>query len=241
MFPNEEERTVEIQEKLREQFEYCEQIYRYWFEAEKDHWAEQANLDSRICVMIGVLHVQSFRLFRSIVEQCRRGEAFGARIHGRSLFETVAALLFIMKPTVCIRLEPILRNGVRKFDSDGRPATKAIAIPRKQSVAKDRLSREMRSLLYMGHSFIENQEFLRRCENTDGLKTLRRGIRAEVNPAEIAKIESDIGLEWSYVLRNPPFSYSGLKNQAACEDAEQADAEVVQHDLQLPVTRRPRC
>lgn len=216
-FPGEERRTTEIQENLREQFEYCEHIYKFWIETDFDRWMEKAQVNERVCLLVGILHVQAFRLYRSIVEECKRGEAFAARILCRSLFETVAALLFVLKPTVCIRLEPKMKKGARTTDSAGRPGATAVAIKRSESVAKDRLSNEFRARLYIAHAFIELEEHETKCATTDGLKGIHRRAKARVDKTEIAMIEAEIGLEWSYVLRNYPFSYSGLTVKRLCK------------------------
>lgn len=209
-FPNEDDRTTEIQKNLSKQFGFCEHIYKFWVEAEKDEWVEKAGVHPQVCLVVGLLNVQAFRLFRAAFEECKRGEAFAARILSRSLFETVIALLFVLKPVVCIRLKAMTKGNVRRVDEDGRPGTSVVGIRASNAKKTDRLSREFRALLYLAHAFLELEGFEKDFATTYGLKKFHRKANVRVNQVEVKQIESEIGLEWSYVLRNRPYTYSGL-------------------------------
>lgn len=60
-------------------------------------------LPQKVYLSVAALNLQAFPLFRSIIEDCKRGEGYSASIICRSLFETYLALTFILKPKVRAR------------------------------------------------------------------------------------------------------------------------------------------
>lgn len=215
-FPGEEEREKEIGENLRDQLAYWDSLYKHWLENEHDRWAAKAGLPGRVYLLVSALNIQSLRLYRSVVEECKRGEAMSATILCRSLFETIVALLFALKPKVAIRLaikKDKLGNDVLV---NGRPQAAAKLVPLTKAKKGDLLTPELRATLYFAHAFIEHEDAADTFATKRGLKKFHRGARKHVDAAEMAEIEREIGKPWSYVLRNHPRNYCGLSISKLC-------------------------
>jgi hypothetical protein len=95
-----------VQQNLADLFDLAESLFNYWLDQDKNHWRAGVPLDSANLALI--LDVQAIRLFRSIVNDCRRAEASTASILTRTLFETVLAVLFLLKKDVRIIVEPVV-------------------------------------------------------------------------------------------------------------------------------------
>lgn len=160
-FPGEDRRRAEIQASLKDQFDYCDTIFKYWVESDHDKWAKKAGLPTKVYYVVCALNLQSFRLFRSICEECKRGEAYSASILCRSLFETVVAMTFILKPKVAIRLNLVKDNARnQKFDKEGRPEANAKDITPVSSAKKSELLTEdfRATLVILAHMFLDKEE-----------------------------------------------------------------------------------
>jgi hypothetical protein len=114
-FPNERERSFEVQQCLATQFDLCESMHNFWLCHDKDRWLKECKFPPIVSTVASILDVQVSRLFRSVVEDCRRAEAHNASILCRSLFETVLAQDFVLAKRVLIVVYPVLNKG------DGKP------------------------------------------------------------------------------------------------------------------------
>src|SRR5262245_45082988 len=103
-FPDEDARSAEVQENLAELFNLAESSFNYWFDQDKNNW--MAGVPMVTANLALTLDVQALRLFRSIVQDCKRDEAFSASILTRTLFENLLAVLFLLKGDVRILVEP---------------------------------------------------------------------------------------------------------------------------------------
>jgi hypothetical protein len=79
-FPGEEQRSAEVQENLAPAFELAEGLYSFWLTAEKDRWLAKSALPPLGIHLTMLLDVQALRLFRSVIEDCRRCEAFSVKL-----------------------------------------------------------------------------------------------------------------------------------------------------------------
>ena len=61
---------------------------------------EQAGLPSLVLTVAILLTTRACRLYRSVIEECRRCEGFGANLLARTLYETLIALRFVLNLTV---------------------------------------------------------------------------------------------------------------------------------------------
>src|SRR5947207_2628309 len=95
-FPGEEARLAELGTTLARPFDLAEAIYNSWLTHEKDKWVRQSKLPYVSVMLAMLLNVQACRMYRSVVELCRRGEALNAAILARTLFETVLGEVFIL-------------------------------------------------------------------------------------------------------------------------------------------------
>ena len=105
-FVGEQERSTEVQRNLADLFSLAESLFNYWLDQRKDKWTAQVPIESANLALI--LDVQACRLFRSVIEECQRCEAFNASILARSLFETTLGAAFLLKKDVRIIVEPIV-------------------------------------------------------------------------------------------------------------------------------------
>jgi Family of unknown function (DUF5677) len=207
-FPDENERVHDLESNLARQFEFAERFYRFWLERPKDRWLSRSNLPENSLHLAMLLNIQACRQFRSMVEECRRGEAFCANIIARSLYETTLALLFVLKPRVRIVVEP---DTKRRTHPDG--SLKYSVRPlRKKEKASNIPSRELRADLYVAHSVISGPAFFERMGTIPKLKRFgkQRARRVRELTAPNAKeFQRRVGPEWWSALRIT-HSYSGL-------------------------------
>jgi hypothetical protein len=193
-------------------FDLAEAIYNSWLTHPKGRWIQQSKLSNRVVTLAILLDVQACRLFRSVVEECRRCEGLNASILARSLFETVLAQRFILARRVRIIVEPRLdeKTGAPKMvagkpDYMAKPSSKT-ALPSK----KHWPSRDFRAGLYMAHTHFQFERAISAIEKYPGGKRRAKVLRKSMDSAEAAKHEAEIGPEWSHILRRKPHTYSGL-------------------------------
>jgi hypothetical protein len=103
-FAGEQKRSAEVQKNLCALFSLAESLFNFWLDQDKDKWAAKIPIESGNLALI--LDVQACRLFRSVVEECRRCEAFNASILARTLFENTLGVAFLLKKDVRIIVEP---------------------------------------------------------------------------------------------------------------------------------------
>jgi len=210
-FPDEEMRSEEARQHLAHQFEFCDRLLRFWFEHPKEKWLAKSSLPGHVIDLAMTLNVQICRHFRSVLDECRRCEAAGALIVSRSLYESMLAVLFVLKPRVRIILEPLLDKSKQvKRTQSGQIKYHAI-IPTKKRRGKraDNLDRSTRAYMYLAHSVVCDIVLGRKCKNLDGLK--RSGIRIEREAAKwLVHFDALISMSWMYVLTAEWQSYCGL-------------------------------
>jgi hypothetical protein len=194
-------RSAAIQRQLSDQFTFASRMFDNWMERPKGRWLRRSDLPHKTLDLSMLLNVQACRQFRTIVELCKTCEGFNASILARSLYETVLASQFILKPTFYLVIES-------KLDATGQPS-KWYALASKKGVRKVALSRGKRASLYAAHCVFEWQELLTRYG--DGFMG---GAENLFDPAKVTEIvnaaEGSIGTKWTYILRHSP-TYSGLK------------------------------
>jgi hypothetical protein len=205
----EEERIEEVLLLLSKQFEFAERLYQYWRLSRKRVSVPVSRLPGQVSDLAMLLNVQACRQFRSIVEECRRCDAFCGGILARSLYETTLALLFVLKPHVRILLEPILdRQG--QHDRDGNGVLRYRAQTSKKLKSKNYPSRELRASIYLSHAAFSNPRLFQKMSVLPGMKRFGKSSLAKLNAQTVANFEQRVGPEWAYVLRHSPFTYSGL-------------------------------
>lgn len=212
-FPNEGERSAEVQTVLAQQFELAEAMYNVWLTHDKDRWYAKSKHPRQILVAAMMLDVQACRQFRSIVEECRRGEGFNASIICRSLYETVLAQMFVLAKRVRIIVAQRVdkKTKVPIVDSAGnpvfgaRPASKA-AMPKQPR----RLTRKLRALLFLAYMHLGKEEAVDRLAKIPGLKRRAEMLKRRRDPATVTYFKKRIGPAWTSVLAQHPHTYSGL-------------------------------
>src|SRR5258708_1305400 len=102
-FPGEVESSAEMQQNLAAWFDLAGRIHNFWLTYPKDE--PKTKLPRLVVSVAEMLDVQAMRQFRSVVEDCRRCEAFNANIIARSMFETVMAQRFVLAKRLCIVVE----------------------------------------------------------------------------------------------------------------------------------------
>jgi hypothetical protein len=207
-YPGEEERIANLQLKLASQFDLADRVYDFWLKQEKDEWLAKSKVPMPSVMLAMMLNVQACRKFRTIVELCRRSEAFTAAIVDRSLFETVLAQKFLLSRRLCIVVEPFKAKPGAQPKAGFQAKTPSKNVRPKRF---DWLSREFRAKLYRWHMYLADQRLFKRFEQAPGYKRQGKKLRKGVDAALEIECETELGLEWSFILRNRPHSYSGLR------------------------------
>src|SRR5882724_3265409 len=151
-FPTEESRSTEVQQDLAPYFTLAERIQNFWLTQARTDVAS-SKVSAFVYNVATSLDIQAMRQFRSVVEECRRCEAFVANIIARSIFETILAQRFILARRLCIVVEPKTdKHGRPEFFADGSPKFRA-RLPSRRTKPKrsDWLSRDLRAQLYWSH------------------------------------------------------------------------------------------
>jgi hypothetical protein len=210
-FPKEHGRSAEVQQNLADLFDLAESLFNYWLDQDKNHW--RAGVPTQSANLALILDVQALRLFRSIVIDCRRAEAFTASILTRTLFETVLAVLFLLKKDVRIIVEPVYPKGGPRSTTPTGYAAKPRSRNTKRT-AKHRLSHELRANLFMAHYYFTlESRHIERLGKFPGMYHKAKLLKKSVDPTAAAEYEREIGPEWTHVLRHS-HSYSGLTIEA---------------------------
>lgn len=204
-FYGEEKRTAEIQNNLAEFFNLAERIHIFWLTGEKTKWHNESKLPPIVTNVCAIIDVQALRKFRSIVEECSRGEARNAAIIARSLFETLLAQTFVLKRKLAIIIQP---HPDPRFSGEFKAY---MATDTRKPTATDWLSREFRAQLYMSFLVPLTEK---------GLKKLSEGRKRLTNKADKlnqtvgklieAEMLKNIGPEWMSIQRTSG-QYSGFK------------------------------
>jgi len=208
-FPNEEARIEAIKVSFADRLDFADDFCKAWLEAPRSRWfsglsPEVRELGTRIAT-------QAFRQFRSVVEECRRGEGFCGDIIGRSLFETTVAIGFLTKPIIAIELKPILDKQTKQHLKTDEGAWRYRAAVDNSDSPDNRLTREFREKLYRAHDAFSNLVFFERLAAVpdSGDRPLPLAEMLEVLRAEELTHTNAIGAEWAYVLKDRE-TYSGL-------------------------------
>lgn len=218
-FDGEEERSKVLQESLREQFEYAAKVYEFSARIERTSWYQKNKIEKELSRVTGLLNVQACRLYRSIVEDCKRGEAFCSRLPLRSLYETLLAISFVLKPEVHLRAsaKPDGKQGFKK-DEDGNVKYSAQKVKNEGQSPTTLLSREFRATLYAAQPFFAADETAKEYEKDPELQEFAAGMRAQVDPVGIFHYEKLLGEGWSYVCRKGKYSGLQVKDLASLLD-----------------------
>jgi hypothetical protein len=196
--------VLSAQADLSPEFDFAERLYRFWM---RRYCSElvRPDLPPRVITVGVLLTTQACRLYRSIIEECRRSEGLCANVLARSLYETLIALRFVLKRSLRIIIAP---------SSPGALTYVARAPSRNnRAIGNASLTREHRASLYLLHVQFESERLLRKCGATPRSKRALRLKRLRSDPAAQrarAAMEQFVGLEWLYVLSHEPHTYSGL-------------------------------
>jgi hypothetical protein len=204
-FPAEDARSAEVQENLAELFNLAESSFNYWLDQDKNKW--KADVPMLTANLALTLDVQGLRLYRSIIQDCKRAEAFTGSILTRTLFENVLAVLFLLKKDVRIVVEPI-----KGTPAGATPVKFSAKLKSKitRRTAKHRLSRELRANLFMAHDYLSLEcQHIESLGKSPGMYHKAKQLKKSVDPALVAEYEHEIGPAWSYILRKSNY-YSGL-------------------------------
>lgn len=210
-FPEENERSEEIARELAELFDVAKAQHNFWLTHPKDRWIKVSTLPAQVLNVAAMLDVQASRLFRAVIEECRRGEAYAANIISRSLFETVLALRFVLaRKRLRIAVDQAkTKGGNPKVDAAGNPIYYSKPVNSSTPKAQiRRLTQKQRADLYLAHALFQDE---RSAKQLATIPNMKRKVRKLSSNAQnlIASCENEIGSEWTSVLRNTR-SYSGL-------------------------------
>jgi hypothetical protein len=216
-FPNEEQRSAEIQDTLSRQFGFARRLLSFWLGHDKDRHVARSGLSNDVVNVAVLLNAQSCVLFRSSFDLCERADGFSAAIMSRSLFETVLALAFVLRHRVRLFASRSWDKGRRRPKRDEAGHVKYHAQIAERIGEKNILSCEFRANLYIAGLYFSDANFARKNKNAPGLKRLARRTERGLSPEIVAEISRRIGPKWRYILEHRPFTYSGLNVAALAE------------------------
>ena len=211
-FPYEIERLTQVQSELGPIFEFVKRMLRFWMEHPKNKWLDKSPRPADVLDLVMILNVQVYRHSRSTLELCHRGEGGDAMISCRALFETVLAMLFILKPRVGLVAAPELdkATGKPKMTAAGTPKYRAALHKRKSGGMPGKLSKSDRTNLYLAHAAFQDKVFANKCMTIPGCKRTGRLVDRSIIPSVVKHFEDRVGPEWTYILTHHPHTYSGL-------------------------------
>ncbi|MCC7420007.1 MAG: hypothetical protein IT428_07000 [Planctomycetaceae bacterium] len=220
-FPGEHERSLIVKRELHQQFALAERVHHFW-----RRWLDgrgydllwQSRFKPPTLHLTHALNIQMLRLFRSVIEEAYRAEAYSGNILARSMFETTIALVFTLKGTVRIETFPHLDKTTNKQTTSKSGMPKYGARPKPKSTGRTfRLSRLHRANLYLTHNLYVERDLSLHCSGTKGMKRIGARLAAAGDPQQLLEYEKKIGAEWASVLQLAPHTYSGLKLKALVE------------------------
>ena len=189
----------------RAAFAFADDLCRDWYEAPWDRRFRPLPGETG---KVGIrLTAQAFRLFRSVVEECRRGEAHCGKIVCRGLLETTVAIGFLLMPAMPLELTPlrghprtadgILKNRVREIlpcsTCGGLSREFPRPLSRDDAFSDHRYYHEMANVPGIGEEYMRTDD--------ESMFGITKKIQAEH--------ERIVGPEWSWVLKKS-VTYSGL-------------------------------
>ena len=204
--PDEESRVATIREELAAPFTFADDLCHDWYEAP---WDRRFRTLPGETGKVGIrLTAQAFRQFRSVVEECRRGEAHCGKIICRGLLETTVAIGFLLVPVMPLELTPL--SGHPKT-ADGILKNRVREIPPGSTCGG--LSREFRADLYRAHDAFSDHRYYQEMANVPGIGEEYMRTDDESMIGITKKIQAEhqriVGPEWSWVLKKS-VTYSGL-------------------------------
>ncbi|MBS0262210.1 MAG: hypothetical protein JSS02_09695 [Planctomycetes bacterium] len=210
MFPDEEKYSSEVRKQFSKEFAFAREMLEFWLATKKDSWLDKNPLPTQTKRLAMGLHTQACRQMRTIIEECSRCESFGAEVTARCMFETILALVFILKPKVHVVTNPVVKDGQHLKTKDGvlrysakRPDTIDPESPYNE------LSHEFRTRLYLSHMLFQQVEHAEKCRRLGDSKQLGDMLANLINPDQVATATQWLGPIWTYILQERG-QYSGL-------------------------------
>jgi hypothetical protein len=227
-FPDAEKRVAAIQQKFGKRFALADCMFEWWLSVPLNNHIHRAGLPREVTICATLLNVQCCRQFRTVIEQCRIGEAFNASIVSRSLIETLLAVQFVVAPDLAIAVQPKRKNGNVQPDQGVVKVMDA-------ADASPRVSRKERGSLYFNYCG------LKMAEVSDDFAAfyLEDGGEGELEPTiapeVIAQAKAKVGPVWTYIWTHHPYRYAGLSI------AKQAEASSQDFDLMYKRVYKLEC
>lgn len=212
-FPNEERRSAEIRQELAQQFSLAERAYDYWLLFKRDEHLNRSAVHENVINVSMLLDVQMYRLFRAIVDDCSRGEAFCANVLCRCLFETVLAMHFILAKDVELFLGPAMdKTGkVHRQDDDNEFRYLAKQSSKRSQDVRTNLTNELRANLYAFHGYFQDKNFTAKLEAIPGFEDFVKERKSEEDSRLEPAMKQAIGSQWYAVIKHSG-TYSGLSS-----------------------------
>jgi hypothetical protein len=214
-FPDQSEQTDAIETTLSCELEFADRLYRFWSDTEKQTEVNKSKLSDEGKLIAFALDVQLSRYFFSAVEQCRRGDAMTANILARSLFETVLATLFILRPYVPIVVDVSIDSYTKmpKVEKDGVTLIYSARKRGRKTKSLNAADRALRADLYYLHAMLNEPKIFERMALIPGMKRFGKAAAKRTKTAFSKMVDSykaKVQNRWWSVLNNHPYTYSGL-------------------------------
>ncbi|MBS0206646.1 MAG: hypothetical protein JSS49_27535 [Planctomycetes bacterium] len=232
--PDEETVAADVQMALEPFFDLARRAYFHWLTHGKDYWLSQSLMDYRVLSLSMALDIQACRLFRSLVDACKRADSLTANILARSLFETSLAMQFLLRPRIPLfpKVE-VDKHGKAARDSDGRK--KYVVTTKRSEAVSGCPRREIRAAMYCFRVYFDNERKavdLKRLaneqRNANKIKPSRKRIKLARKFEHLANAFTERGVpndfpplhkmmkrRW-YAIQKHGKSYSGLNVKELC-------------------------
>lgn len=150
------------------------------------------NLPARSAKVAAALNVRACRQYKSSLSLLEDAQAENAAVIVRSMFETVLAMEFVLRE----RFTPF------EFDKTGKRTRLTVD-------AGVRLTRDVRSAMYLGYASMQQQRIGSRHKRRPGMKRIAAKMLRAIDPRIMKDVEHEIGPKWRQKLEKAP-TYSGL-------------------------------
>jgi hypothetical protein len=178
MLPKENNARARIASDLKDQLAYCHNSLQESIQMIASPIHFQKGMHPLVFDMTLGLHVRIVRKYGQVLHLAELGQADGAEVLCRTMYESLLAQAFICRPRIRLR-----RTDKSVLNLHGKKLTK-----------------EFRALLYYAHDAIQNEKSLEHKEKLRGFKRIAKDIRKVANQP-LSEIKTVLGPAWSKALR----------------------------------------
>lgn len=187
-FPEEQSLRKAVERECGDIISLAKRVLSSWTTIQRSHGYTGSPLPAEVRNAAYALDIRACRQFRSVIELCMRGEAHDAAVLTRTMFESLLALEFVLKPRIS------LKRYKERYKSD----------------APSSMPNLLRARLYLTYFGFQWEVLRSRNRSKPGAKRHARRLASQVPKQVLDDYESLIGSVWVERFKRNPRTYSGL-------------------------------